>query len=111
MILTKGDIVLLSLDPVRGSEIAKTRPAVVVSNNVCNVYSKVITIVPCSSKLDKIFDTEVLLEDVLEHPSKACADQIRSLDKSRIVKTIGKVTANQMNDIEEAILLQLDIRR
>ncbi|HNW81749.1 MAG TPA: type II toxin-antitoxin system PemK/MazF family toxin [bacterium] len=110
MILKKGAIVLLSLDPVKGSEIAKTRPAVVVSNDVCNEYSPVITIVPCSSKLDKVYVTEVLIKESLDKPSKACADQIRTVDKSRVVRILGEVSTTIMKQIENAIMIHLDIR-
>lgn len=110
MILRKGLIVLLSLDPVKGSEIAKIRPAVVVSNDVCNEYSPVVTIVPCSTKLDKIYATEVLIKEGMDKPSKACADQIRTVDKTRIVKILGEISSTTMRQIENAIMIHLDIR-
>ena len=112
MPIIKGNIVLVSLDPSKGSEYSKTRPAIIVSNDVCNLYAPVVTIVPCTSKTDKIFKTEVLIpvSDALPEKSKACGDQIRTIDKSRIVKVLGLVSAETMKKIEAAIMLHLDIR-
>ena len=110
--MNKGDIVIVDLNPTKGSEYSKTRPAIIVSNNVCNQYAPVVTIVPCTSKTDKIYKTEVLLpvSHALPKESKACGDQIRTIDKSRIKEVVGKVSTEIIRKIEVAIMLHLDIR-
>ena len=110
--MKKGDIVRVNLDPTRGSEYSKTRPAIIVSNDVCNEYAPVVTIIPCTTKTGKIYKTEVLLpvSQGLPQESKACGDQIRTVDKSRIVEVAGSVPADIMKKIEKAIMLHLDIR-
>lgn len=93
MIIKKVRIYLASLNPVLGHEFSKTRPVVVVSNDQNNEFSGTVTILPITSKnINKIYPFEVLLKKGsanLPKNSKAKADQIRTLDKSRIVKVIS----------------------
>ena len=112
MIIKKGGIYLATLDPVIGREISKTRPVVVVSNNQNNEFSGTVTILPITSKnTNKIYPFEVLLKKGsanLPKNSKAKADQIRTLDKSRIIKFIGALKKNEMCRIEKAIKIHLE---
>jgi mRNA interferase MazF len=112
MIIKKGEIYLATLDPVVGREISKTRPVVVVSNDQNNKFSGTVTILPITSKnINKIYPFEVLLKKGsanLPKNSKAKADQIRTLDKSRIVKVIGALEKNEMCRIEKAIKIHLE---
>ena len=111
MIIKKGDIVIVNLNPRRGSEYSETRPAVIVSNDVCNTHAPVVTIIPCTSKTDKTYPTQVVFEaQGLPKKSKACGDQIRTVDKSRIEKVVGNVSLEIMRKIEAAIMVHLDIR-
>ena len=85
MNITRGDILLIDLDPTQGSEIQKTRPGVVVSNNIANRFSRLITVVPLTSQgLEKIYPHEVLIPKGkgLASISKAKTSQIRAVDKS-----------------------------
>ncbi|MFC1868082.1 type II toxin-antitoxin system PemK/MazF family toxin [Thermodesulfobacteriota bacterium] len=111
MNIKRGEIYLTSLDPVIGREISKTRPGVVVSNDKNNHYSGTVTILPITSKsLKKIYPFEVLLPKGagnLPKDSKAKADQIRTLDKRRIVKFIGSLDNEEMNKIDKAMEIHL----
>lgn len=110
--IQRGFIYLTDLNPVIGSEIGKTRPAIVVSNNLNNRYSSTVTIVPISSTIVKIYPTDVSLERNeagLVNDSKAKADQIRTVDKRRIGKKIGEISNAKMQLLEEAILIHLNI--
>ncbi len=111
MNIKMGQIHLAVLDPVVGKEISKTRPVVIVSNNQNNEFSGTVTILPITSKnLHKIYPFEVLLSKgtgKLPKTSKVKADQIRTLDKSRIVKFIGAINKKKMDDIENAIKVHL----
>ncbi|MCD6274293.1 MAG: type II toxin-antitoxin system PemK/MazF family toxin [Deltaproteobacteria bacterium] len=110
--MKKGGIYLATLDPVIGREISKTRPVVVVSNDQNNKFSGTVTILPITSKnINKIYPFEVLLKKGsanLPKNSKARADQIRTLDKSRIVKFIGALEKTEMCRIEKAIKIHLE---
>ena len=113
MNIKRGGIYLAALDPVVGREIAKTRPVVVVSNDKNNEFSGTITILPITSKnLKKIYPFEVILSKDsgnLPKNSKIKADQIRNLDKSRIVKFIGTLEKQEVDQIDKAIKIHLGL--
>jgi mRNA interferase MazF len=113
MIIERNGIYLANLDPVIGHEIAKTRPVVIVSNNLNNRYSGTVTVLPLSStNSKKIYPFEVLLTKGtgnLPKNSKVKADQIRTLDKRRIVKQIGTLSGKAMNHIDEALIIHLSL--
>jgi mRNA interferase MazF len=111
MTISRGGMYLAALDPVIGRELSKTRPVVVVSNDKNNEFSGTVTILPITSKnIMKIYPFEVLLKKGaanLPKNSKVKADQIRTLDKSRIVKFIGMLEPSHMAHIEEAMKIHL----
>ncbi len=111
MNINRGDIFLTLLDPVVGHEISKTRPAIVVSNDVGNKFSGTITIVPITSKNNyRIYPFEVFLPKAktkLSKDSKAKADQIRTVDKSRLIKLIGKLNKELANKVDKALKVHL----
>jgi mRNA interferase MazF len=113
MTIERGDIYLAALDPVIGREIAKTRPVVVVSNNLNNKYGGTITVLPLTSqKLKKVYPFEILLSKGnanLPKESKVKADQIRILDKRRLIKRFGQLTEEQISLIDEAIKIHLSL--
>lgn len=113
MNIERGGIYLAGLDPVIGREISKTRPVVIVSNNKNNEFSGTVTILPITSKnLRKIYPFEVFLRKEtgnLPKNSKVKADQIRTLDKSRILKAVGALGSKEMGQVEKAIGIHLDL--
>lgn len=113
MNIKRGTIFLASLDPVIGHEISKTRPVVVVSNDINNRHSGTVTILPLSSKnIEKIYPFEVYLPKescLLPKDSKAKADQIRTLDKSRLIKSMGKLSSEMIKKIDSAIKIHLNL--
>ena len=111
MNIRRGGCYLAALDPVIGHEISKTRPVVVISNNKNNAFSGTVTVLPITSKnLRKIYPFEVFLaksEANLPKNSKVKADQIRTLDKSRLVKFIGALDETQIEQIDNATRIHL----
>jgi len=113
--MRRGDIVAVSLDPVRGSEASKTRPAVVVSNDAANAVATqlgrgVVTIVPITSNTDRVHPFQVLLradQTGLRHDSKAQAEQIRSVALERIGRHMGRLPTAAMTELDEALRLHL----
>jgi len=111
----RGDIVAIILDPARGSEASKTRPAVVVSNDAANVTATrlgqgVITVVPVTSNIARIYPFQVLLradQTGLRQDSKAQAEQIRSVAVDRIGKQIGMLPAAVLAELDEALRVHL----
>lgn len=108
----RGEIWFVTLDPIVGSEIGKTRPALVISNDRNNEYSNTITVLPITSKTLKIYPFEVLLlkeEGLLPNDSKIKCNQIRTIDKIRLIKSSGNVTENILKETEKALLIHLGI--
>ncbi len=113
MNIRRGEIYLAALGPAVGKEISKTRPVVVMSNDKNNEFSATVTILPLSSKnLQSIYPFEVFLPEGagnLPKNSKVKADQIRTLDKSRLISLVGKLEEEQIVRIEKAIRIHLEL--
>jgi len=113
MNIKRGDLFLAALDPVIGHEISKTRPVVVVSNDIGNQYSGTVTIIPVTSgNISKIYPFEIFLSPNntgLVKDSKGKADQIRTLDKARLIKSIGHLDQDLMLQVDNAIKVHLDL--
>ncbi len=113
MIIRRGEVHLAGLDPVVGREVAKTRPIVVVSNDLNNEFSGTVTVLPITSgSLEKIYPFEVLLPKGtanLPKDSKVKANQIRTLDRTRLIKLIGELPNDVMALIDKAIMLHLGL--
>lgn len=94
-------IVVVNLDPTIGNEIKKTRPCVVISPDEMNRHLNTIIIAPVTSK-SKSYPTRVEIE-VRGSQNWIVIDQIRTIDKRRIVKTGGNLTQNEINRVKEVI--------
>lgn len=112
MNIKRGKIFLANLDPTIGGEIRKTRPVIVISNDFNNEFNYTITIIPLTSKAKIIYPFEVFLSKGtgnLTKDSKARADHIRTIDKSRLIKEIGEISKSELENIEEAIKIHLKL--
>jgi mRNA interferase MazF len=100
----------VALDPALGTEIKKTRPAVVVSNDSCNRYGSRVVVLPITSHVDSLYPGEALVR-VKGRPARVLGDQIRSLDKARLRSRIGMLSTEDLAAVEEALLITLGIGR
>ena len=115
--MRRGDIHSVDLDPARGSEANKRRPAVIVSNDAANATATrlgrgVITVIPMTSNVERIYPFQVLLpaaETGLDRDSKAQAEQVRSIDVSRIGVAIGRLPPEIAGALDEALRLHLGL--
>jgi len=111
--LKRGDIWLVNLDPTIGHEIKKSRPAVVIQNDLGNKYSPITIIAPVTSQnTEKIYPIEVLLTKSgagLEKDSKVLLNQIRAVDKRRLIKKLGRVDNETMPKINNSIKISLGL--
>jgi mRNA interferase MazF len=102
----RGDIWWVKLDPTIGSEIQKTRPAVIVSNDSCNRFGARVLVLPITSNTDSLYSGEALVQ-IGKQQGRALGDQLRSVDKSRLGKRIGTLTRQEMERIDEALRITL----
>lgn len=113
--MLRGEIRLVDLEPVRGAEANKQRPAVIVSNDGANSVAErlgrgVVTVVPVTSNTDRVHPFQVLLlarATGLEVDSKAQAEQIRSVAVERIGPRVGLVPTDVLVMLDEALRLHL----
>ena len=115
--MLRGEIRLIDLEPVRGNEANKRRPAVVVSNDRANAAAVrlgrgVITVVPVTSNVTRVHPFQMLLpadRTGLPRDSKAQAEQIRSVSIARIGPALGHVPADLVTRLNDAIRVHLDL--
>jgi mRNA interferase MazF len=115
--MRRGEIVSVALDPARGSEAAKTRPAVVVSNDAANDTATrlgrgVITVVPVTANIARIYPFQVLLparQTGLPRDSKAQAEQVRSVAVERVGEPLGQLPPALVTELDRALRLHLNL--
>lgn len=113
--MKRGEIRLVDLDPTRGAEAAKRRPAVIVSNDGANTTAQrlgrgVVTVVPVTSNVTKVHPFQVFLDASttgLDRDSKAQAEQVRSVDVERVGARIAVLDQDLMTELDEALRLHL----
>lgn len=115
--MRRGEVWLIDLEPIRGAEANKRRPAVIVSNDQANGRAAelgrgVVTVVPVTSNVARIFPFQVLLPkggpSGLTVDSKAQAEQVRSVDVSRLVSRIGRVPPAAEAELDAALRLHMN---
>jgi mRNA interferase MazF len=109
----RGEIYLVNFDPTLGSEIRKTRPALILQNNVSNEHSPITIVAAITSKFDdKLYPTEVLIEANeagLTADSVILLNQIRSIDRQRLVKKLGNVKDPTLKKVNLSIKISLGL--
>ena len=110
--IKRGEIFLVNFDPTLGAEIKKTRPALVVSNDLNNAYSPIVSISPVTSKVTKVYSFEVEIPAAaggLKTRSKVMINQTRAVDKLRLIKRLGHLSEQIMREVNQALRLHYDL--
>jgi mRNA interferase MazF len=109
-----GDIYDVNLNPVIGAETGKCRPALIVSNDINNEFSQTVTVLPITSQpAKKQYPFEVLvLKDAagLTADSRIKANQVRTIDKHRLVNFIGSLPSEYLPKVENALKIHLNMQ-
>jgi mRNA interferase MazF len=110
--MKRGEVYWGNFDPTVGSEINKKRPCLIISNNITNHLSPLVTVLPLTTqKLDKVYRHEVLvINEPLLKNGKIKVNQIRTFDKQRIGKFIAELSDPLMAEVDKALLLHLSIK-
>ena len=112
-LIKRGEIFLVNFDPTLGSEAKKVRPAVVVSNNINNTHSPIISISPITSNVTRIYSFEVQVPEGvggLRTCSKVMINQTRAVDKLRLINRIGYLPVEIMGHVNQALKLHYDLQ-
>ncbi len=106
----RGEVWWVSFDPSLGGEIQKTRPAIILSNDAANTALNRVIVVPITSQVAKVYPGEALVT-VNGEPRKAMADQIMTASKQRLKSKLGALSRADMMAVENAVLMQVGMRR
>ena len=104
----RGDIHWVRLDPAVGTEVKKTRPAVILSNDSQNRAGLRVVAAPVTSNVERVYSFETMLQ-LKGRPSKAMVDQVRCLDQSRLGEYIATVTPQEARDLDRALRVVFDL--
>jgi len=109
----RGEVYIVNFDPTIGSEIKKTRPALILQNDIANRHSPVTIVAALSSQFDEpVYPTEVLVEPPeggLEKRSVVLLNQVRTIDKQRLVAKLGTLKPETMGRVDRALEVSLGL--
>jgi mRNA interferase MazF len=108
-------VCLVSLEPALGAEIRKTRPALILQNDIANRFSPLTIVAAISSRFEeRLYPTEVLVEPPeggLTKPAVVLLNQIRSIDKRRLLRRTGRLKPESMRRVDRALRVSLGITK
>jgi len=109
----RGEVYLVNFDPTIGSEIRKTRPALVIQNDIANRYSPITIVAAITSQIgERIYPTEALIEAGQSDLDRRCVvllNQVRAIDKQRLVKRLAFFDSVLMEKVNQALEISLGL--
>ena len=101
--MRRGEVWGVEFDPALGTEIRKTRPAIIISNDAANRNLSRVVVIPVTENVDRQYPEEALIT-LVESPGKAMIDQIMAADKVRLKNQLTTISKSDMKRVEDAIL-------
>lgn len=109
----RGEVYLVNFDPTIGAEIKKTRPALVIQNDIANRHSPITIVAAITSRFDQdLYPTETLInapEGGLSVDSVVLLNQIRSIDRKRLVKRLGRLQPSTMATVDRGLEISVGL--
>ncbi len=106
--MKRGEIWWVNFDPSVGGETRKKRPAVIISNNAVNQFLNRVQVIPLTSSVGKLYPSETYIA-LRRKKAKAMADQLTTVSKKRLINQAGTVSKTELEGLERAIMIQLDL--
>ena len=112
MLIKRGDVFYADLDPIIGSEQGGIRPVLVVHNNVGNKYSPTVVVLPISSAKKNNMPTHIHIcgSKMLPKDSIVLAEQIRTIDRNRLLRYVGSVSLEIMGKVDRAVKISIGVK-
>ena len=107
--MNRGEVWWTDFDPSMGSEIRKRRPAIIISIDATNNALSRVLVVPLTTNVSRIYSSEAYIV-VNDRPHKAMIDQMRTVSKLRLSRQFGRMSAQDMNKVEEVLRVQLGLK-
>ncbi len=102
----RGDVVVANLDPTIGVEIKKRRPVIVLSNDSINRFSQLVVVVPLTKNTAHLSPSHAVIPKGIAHltfASKAVTEQVKAVDKRRLIKRLGSLSSSLLAQVEGAL--------
>jgi mRNA interferase MazF len=106
--MKRGEVWWIRFDPSLGGEVKKTRPAIILSNDLSNKYLNRVQVVPLTSNMGKLYPSEAYVT-IGGKQSKAMADRLTTVSKLRLLNSIGSLSPSDLTAVESAVRNQLSL--